>query len=586
MDFDPFDEEARFQVHCAAPAEALTIVDFDEFDEDAPFLVLHNTELHGPVQEIEAAAPEAEAAPDAAAAPRADSSDDDDDDDDEPDETEATTTLTWRLTSLEVTASPSETAAARAAKAAADIAALAAISFPALIGGASAAPQSRKAWAEPEVAEPEADDEPSLPPPTIRRPMPPRPRNQYEIAAEAAIFHVAHAKAAAARSAIHASGRVGPPPHAAPAPAPPTTSPPAGATAGAASAGGAAASGAAGVAAARGGGAKAASNSTLSLQSALLSRTVRRGSWCGVSATRERSSEADEAEAAPVGGAAAALDGDVEGASAALMSETAARFRSRLEAEKRGAAGSAAPPHPELAQGQRGPPLESVLSADDVVCELLGWVGLEDTWSCACVCAQWRRLLTKDSGAWQLLCRRVSVRDGAATRLRAPAAGGAEGGCGAEAGSAGAGGAGDGNAPGDAPEASAAAAAAGRGAAGGSGEGCWRQRGLALRQEAAELRRRWRTNTCEESALRPHSEHISALQLHRGLLITGSADVGQPREGGVEPWTGRGTPHPLLSRSRARVGTAHDQGGRAAARPSRGPPERRRRRRRRRRRWR
>ena len=162
------------------------------------------------------------------------------------------------------------------------------------------------------------------------------------------------------------------------------------------------------------------------------------------------------------------------------------------------------------------------------------------------VCAQWRRLLTQDSGAWQLLCRRVSVRDGAATRLRAPAAGGAEGGCGAEAGSAGAGGAGDGNAPGDAPEASAAAAAAGRGAAGGSGEGCWRQRGLALRQEAAELRRRWRTNTCEERALRPHSEHISALQLHRGLLITGSADVGQPREGGrTLDWQRDAAPAPL-----------------------------------------
>ena len=115
-----------------------------------------------------------------------------------------------------------------------------------------------------------------------------------------------------------------------------------------------------------------ASNSTLSLQSALLSASVRRGTWYGVSTTRGGGDAAGdveaEAKAAEPAGAAAPLDGNVEGASAALMCQTAERFRSRLEAERKGsdAAGAVA----RGGAGEQGPPLDSVLCSDDVVREL------------------------------------------------------------------------------------------------------------------------------------------------------------------------------------------------------------------------
>ena len=361
---------------------------------------------------------------------------------------------------------------------------------------------------------------------------------------------------------------------------------------------------------AKGGDAKStASNSTLSLQSALLSASVRRGTWYGVSTTRGGGDAAGDAEAeakaAEPAGAAAPLDGNVEGASAALMRQTAERFRSRLEAERKGSdeAGAAA----RGGAGEQGPPLDSILCSDDVVrelhpscaatltwhnplratpphqvCELLGWTGLESTAAAAQVCSQWRRLLAHGA-VWQLLCRRARGADGqllcGTPRLRVPtqasepataddrqdagraqrtathaetqpvaaaseaageAASEAAGAAGAAAGAAGltltitAGAVGAagltltitvGAAAGALGEAAGEAAGETAGeAAGEAAEDGWRRRGLLLQTEEAALRRRWHSSTCEESSHQPHSEHIMGLQLHRGLLVTCSAD--------------------------------------------------------------
>ena len=209
------------------------------------------------------------------------------------------------------------------------------------------------------------------------------------------------------------------------------------------------------------------------------------------------------------------------------------------------------------------------------VCELLGWTGLESTAAAAQVCSQWRRLLAHGA-VWQLLCRRARGVDGqllyGTPRLRVPtlasepataderqgagraqrtathaetqpvaaaseaadeAASEAAGAAGAASGASGltltitAGAVGAagltltitaGAAAGE-----AAGAAAGE-AAGAAAEDGWRRRGLLLQTEEAALRRRWHSSTCEESSHQPHSEHIMALQLHRGLLVTCSAD--------------------------------------------------------------
>jgi hypothetical protein len=297
---------------------------------------------------------------------------------------------------------------------------------------------------------------------------------------------------------------------------------------------------------AKGGDAKStASNSTLSLQSALLSASVRRGTWYGVSTTRGGGDAAGDAEAeakaAEPAGAAAPLDGNVEGASAALMRQTAERFRSRLEAERKGSdeAGAAA----RGGAGEQGPPLDSILCSDDVVrehpscaatltwhnplratpphqvCELLGWTGLESTAAAAQVCSQWRRLLAHGA-VWQLLCRRARGADGqllcGTPRLRVPTQA-SEPATADDRQDAG-------RAQRTATHAETQPVAAASEAAGEAAEDGWRRRGLLLQTEEAALRRRWHSSTCEESSHQPHSEHIMGLQLHRGLLVTCSAD--------------------------------------------------------------
>ena len=282
---------------------------------------------------------------------------------------------------------------------------------------------------------------------------------------------------------------------------------------------------------------KGMTNRELSLQSALLARTTRRGSQHGVSETRRApaspSADADDvahADAAAAGGeagaarpgasggargAAWALEGDVESASAALMHQSAAMFhKQQLDA----AAVLAVTATPSSAHGAAacGPSLDVVLSADDVVCELLGWAGLEASACAAQVCSSWRRLLGQEA-VWALLCHRATLSSEDRPRLRLTAAG--PPGASAQV------------APPPPPPPRGNAGGGGGGAAGGDGGGgaasapdAWRRRGVALREEHLQRRRRWRRSICAESTLRPHTEIVVALQLHRGLLISASAD--------------------------------------------------------------
>ena len=399
-DFDEFDEDDRFRVHCHTGELAegdLKVLDFDECDEEAR-LAVHNATVES----------EPTNGPDVQHRDEAKTDDASQRSDNFPYSRPAIYFGAWE--------GPPDEAPAEAAHRTAE----------------RSTPE--EAWTPPEEArtppEESEQEEARLPPAR------PKPRlDPYAAALEAAKDHVAHAKAAAAGTAMRADGRVGPRLQPA-APPPPSalveTRAEAGADVAAATgeaAMGAAAKGAAEeeveaqeevaaqeeVVAQRGGarrpaglsacsntrsgasasssasasapspsrskgadgkskdgkskdGKSAASNSTLSLQSALLSRTVRRGTWCGVSATRSGDATGDvaaEAEAAEPAGAAAPLDGNVEGASAALMRQTTERFRSRLlEAERKGsdAAGAAA-----RRGAATGPPLDSLLCADDVV---------------------------------------------------------------------------------------------------------------------------------------------------------------------------------------------------------------------------
>ena len=333
---------------------------------------------------------------------------------------------------------------------------------------------------------------------------------------------------------------------------------------------------------------KGMTNRELSLQSALLARTTRRGAQHGVSETRRAPAasstgaddDAAEAGAAVTGGGGGATSrgcgasgrggvrgrgaawaiegGDVESASAALMHQSAAMFHKQQADAAAAVLASATAATSALAAAsaslvQRGgggggaasacggprPSLDTMLCADDVVCELLGWAGLEASACAAQVCSSWRRLLGQEA-VWALLCQRAALGSETRPRLRLTARGaageareageaGATGpaaatGAGGEAGAAGAADATGVGAGGAATDAGGGGGGGGGGGSAGSAPDAWRRRGVALREEHLQRRRRWRRSGCAESTLRPHTEIVMALQLHRGLLITASAD--------------------------------------------------------------
>ena len=228
------------------------------------------------------------------------------------------------------------------------------------------------------------------------------------------------------------------------------------------------------------------SNSTLSLQTQLLSRSHALQGRQGFSTTRAQSQEAEAAAAHQLErtsnhsaeGAAGEADG-IEEASAALMDAVSLSAVAPARRPLACGVSDAVSSHRQTATASAPIPAVSPVAMmdEEVQREILGTLPLSAAGRASQVCRTWRDLLGQDD-VWRRLCQ----RNGLQPALYAASSGGN---CAATS---------------------------------------WRAVAIEWHADRVALASRWRRNVCLEDVLHVHSDHLMSLQLHRGLLISTSAD--------------------------------------------------------------